>query len=65
MVLAVICTLGFCVCVCGFGIYEVVCTLRNPYPLFDNSDKRLSELLRDKNKKYKTHSILKDNGYDL
>lgn len=47
------------------GIKEIICTYRNPYPLFNNSDKRLSQLLQDKNKSYRTRFILKENGYDI
>lgn len=45
------------------AIYELLCVYRNPFPLFQNGDKRLGEILNDKNKSYKTRSILKDMGY--
>lgn len=46
------------------GIHEIICTYRNPFPLFRNGDKRFSEILKDKTKDYKTRSILKDINYD-
>lgn len=46
------------------GIKEIICTYRNPFPLFRNGDKRFSEILLDKTKDYKTRSILKDIKYD-
>lgn len=47
----------------GLAINEAVCAYRNPYPLFtDNSDKKFSELLKDKSKTYKTRSIIVDLG---
>lgn len=44
---------------------EFICSYRNPFPLFDNSDKRFSEIFLNKEKNYKTRSILKDIKYDL
>lgn len=47
----------------GLSVNEAICSYRNPYPLFtDNSDKKFNELLKDKNKQYKTRSILEDLG---
>lgn len=44
------------------GLYckELLCSLRNPFPLFHNGDKRFREIV-----KYQTRSILKDIHYDI
>lgn len=49
----------------GLSIYELICVYRNPFPVFRNSDKRLAEIYKDKNRSYKTRSILKDMNYDI
>lgn len=49
----------------GLLIYDLVCVYRNPFPSFRNSDKRLAEIYKDKNRSYKTRSILKDMNYDI
>lgn len=46
-------------------IDEAICSYRNPYPLFHNGDKKIKELLKNKEKEYKTRSILDDIGYKL
>lgn len=43
---------------------EVICIYRNPFPLFHNGDKRFSEIVKYKGKKYVTRSVLKDSGYE-
>lgn len=42
------------------SIHELICVYRNPFPLFCNEDKRFGEIFVDKEKEYKTRSILKD-----
>lgn len=44
----------------GLSVHELLCVYRNPFPLFHNGDKRFSEVLADRNKDFKTRSILRD-----
>lgn len=45
-------------------VKELLCSYRNPFPLFRNGDKRFNEIMNNA-KEYKTRSILKDSNYDL